>query len=60
MTPEELKEAVDLIISNRGDDEAAHSNEDSLHLNVIEAFCPGWVVKEINRLSDADFERWCA
>lgn len=60
MKKEELKDKVDRIISMRGDDEMAHGEEDNLHLEVIKAFCPDWVVAEIQRLSDADFARWCA
>lgn len=55
-----LKQEVDRIIATASDDEAAHSMEDDLHIEVIEAFCPKWVVDEISRLSAADFERWCA
>ena len=44
----------------RGDDEQAHIDEDELHLQLIRLFCPQWVVDEIDRLSRADFARWCA
>lgn len=60
MSEEELKAKVNRVIKMAGDDEAAHSEEDDLHLEVIEAFCPDWVKKEIKRLSKADFARWCA
>lgn len=60
MTPEQLKTKVKEIIAMAGDDEVAHSREDDLHLEVIRAFCPDWVVKEIDTLSKADFARWCA
>lgn len=60
MTSEELKEEVDRVIGMAGDDEAAHSAEDDLHLEVIKAFCPEWVVREIDRLSKTNFARWCA
>lgn len=60
MKKEELKNDVDDIISIRGDDEAAHSSEDELHLKVINKFCPKWVVEEIKRLTETDFARWCA
>lgn len=59
MTRTELKERVDEILSSN-DDEAQHSNEDKLHLEVIDEFCPEWVKQEIRRLSDGDFARWCA
>jgi hypothetical protein len=60
MSEEDLKKRVNEIISHADDDERAHSEEDDLHLELIEAFCPEWVVKEVERLSDADFVRWCA
>lgn len=60
MNKETLEKRVDDIISNGGDSEACHSQEDSLHLEVIMQFCPDWVKDEIIRLSNADFERWCA
>lgn len=60
MKTEQLKEKVDQIIAGASDDEAAHSAEDDLHIEVIKAFCPDWVVAEIERLSNADFARWCA
>lgn len=60
MTEDELKKRVDQIIARGGDDEAAHSMEDDLHLYLINTFCPDRVQAEIRRLSHADFERWCA
>ena len=60
MTQETLQKKVDRIIAMSGDDEMAHSEEDELHLDVIKTFCPDWVVSEIDRLSSADFKRWCA
>jgi len=56
----ELRERVDKIIAMSGDDEAAHSEEDKLHLDVINVYCPPQVRKEVARLSAADFARWCA
>lgn len=61
MKEETLKQRIDNIISvGKGDDEAAHGYEDDLHLELIDEYCPDWVVKEIERLSKADFARWCA
>lgn len=60
MTPDELKMEVDAIIRAGGDAEVAHSEENRLHLAIIRRFCPGWVVAEVTRLSEADFPRWCA
>lgn len=60
MTSEDLKERVDRIISHGSDPEAAHSEEDSLHQHLMREFLPEWAMKEIQRLNDADFARWCA
>lgn len=60
MTKEELKAEVDRIISMSRDNEAAHELEDALHITIIKYFCPAWVVSEVDRLSAADFARWCA
>lgn len=60
MTEDELKQRVDAVLAVCDDDEVGHMKEDALHLDVIRAFCPDWVVAEIQRLSDADFSRWCA
>ena len=60
MEKEELKHKIDLIIEKSGDDEIAHANEDDLHLEIIEKFCPEWVKEEVKRLTNADFARWCA
>jgi hypothetical protein len=57
----DLKARIDNIIEiGKYDDESAHCSEDDLHRELIEEFCPEWVVKEIDRLSKADFARWCA
>lgn len=60
MTEDRLKFLVNETIRISGDYEAAHSEEDKLHLRLIREFCPDWVVKEVERLSDADFPRYCA
>lgn len=60
MNKEELKAKVDRVISMAGDDEAAHSEEDALHIEIINSFCPKWVSDEVARMSAADFARWCA
>lgn len=70
MTRDELKQKVDAIIAlGEGlptsarvgrDDEAAHADEDRLRIELIEAFCPKWVVAEVDRLRAADFGRYCA
>ena len=60
MTKEGLVNRVNEIIAGKGDPERAHSDEDELHLEMIELFCPDWVREEIKRLNNADFPRWCA
>jgi hypothetical protein len=59
MDRDELTRRVDEIIA-KCDDEEQHAIEDALHLDVIGAFCPEWVQAEIERLTNADFNRWCA
>jgi len=60
MTPKQLKEKIIQVLEVSDDAEIAHSREDALHLELIREFCPDWVVAEIERLSNADFARWCA
>lgn len=60
MTKEKLKQKVDEIIEIGWDPEAAHSEEDKLYLKLIQKFCPLYVKKEIKRLLNADFPRWCS
>lgn len=60
MTEEEIKKEVDRIIEIKGDFEAAHSEEDDLHMTLIREYCPKHIVDEIERLNDADFPRYCA
>lgn len=60
MNQKELAEKVDKIIASGNDPEMAHAREDDLHLALIETFCPKWAIKEVARLADADFPRWCA
>lgn len=57
MNEDELKRRVEQIIAESDDPEIAHAHEDDLHMEIVEAFCPAWVVKEIERLGDADFPR---
>lgn len=60
MTPKDLKEMIENIIEQKGDDEIAHSMEDALHRMIINEFCPDWVKLEVDRLSKVEFSRWCA
>lgn len=61
MNKDEVRKKVDRIIAsvcNGCNDEIAHYEEDQLHLEIIEHYCPAWLKKEVKRLSEADFSRW--
>lgn len=60
MTQEELRNAVGSIIAGASDYEFAHAEEDRLHVQIINTFCPEWVKSEVARLQDANFPRYCA
>lgn len=65
MTVEELRKRVEYLIENCGDDEGAHSNEDELRADVLQAIADGHPdAQELARLalrtSEADFSRWYA
>lgn len=60
MTKQELTKKVSAIIAHSGDPERAHSEEDDLHVELINEFCPEWVKSEVDRLSSTRFPRWCA
>ena len=60
MEVDELKDKVNRIIAMAGDPEAAHSEEDDLHLELIALYCPYQVRQEVLRLQEANFPRWCA
>ncbi len=61
MTEDELRQRVNAIIATGDyDDEEAHRAEDELNLDLIDQFCPPWVVREVGRLLAADFCRWFA
>lgn len=63
MNIEQLRELVDRIIEigeHEGDDETAHTMEDALHLKLLENFLPIYMMEEIDRLTSAHFNRWCA
>ena len=57
---EELAKRVDEIIAMSDDDEGAHSAEDDLHRMLLKQYLPPTLFEEIERLNNADFERWCA
>lgn len=65
MTVDEVREAVALIATMTHDDEAAHSNEDTLWENVLRAIADGVphpeaLAKEALKTVNLDFSRWCA
>lgn len=55
-----LKEVVDGIIEIADDDERAHVEEDDLHRELLREYLPNELLTELERLNDADFNRWCA
>lgn len=66
MTIKEVEDAVAFLASIAGDDEAAHSDEDALHRDVLTAIADGTAEnpKEMARLAltttHIEFERWMA
>lgn len=66
MTPEQIRAIVAKIEAMRDDDEAAHSEEDSLHVRVLmsiaagQAEDPAACAAEALKTREIDFARWCA
>ena len=69
MTLDEIERRVAHIKDLCGDDEAAHSAEDALHIDVLEAIANGDIsgllhIRDAARTAlltrDIDFQRWCA
>jgi len=66
MDLDEVKKRVADIGFMQGDDEAAHSNEDDLHVDFIRHVAAAGtpelaeMAKEILKVCDMDFARWCA
>lgn len=63
MNEKQLRARVNKIIKQikeDADNEQAHCDEDALHQDIIDEFCPEWVKKEVDRLSEEDFTRWYA
>lgn len=66
MTPEEVKKRVSDIRICSGDSEGAHSMEDELYADIIEAIRDGKIVdamrccEEALRSKDLSFPRWYA
>lgn len=69
MDIKEVKLRIAKIENISGDDEVAHSMEDKLFHEFVESIIQGeyksWdeiidVAKELYKVRDIDFERWCA
>ncbi len=65
MTPSMVRDRVEQIRLKAGDDEAAHSMEDSLRDDVLKAIAygapePESLAYEALKTSEIEFARWCA
>lgn len=66
MTVEEVKARVAEIEAVKSDDEGAHSMEDELHQDVLQAIAdgtaddPAGCAREALKTHEIDFCRWCA
>lgn len=66
MTLDEIRAAVAEIEALKGDDEAAHSLEDALHVDFIHHVADvaggelSEMAREVLRTEKIDFARWCA
>lgn len=65
LTVEEVRRRVAEIEAERGDDEAAHCDEDSLRAEVLAAIAAGApnaaeLAAEALKTGQLDFQRWCA
>ena len=65
MTIEEAQKRVDKVAACRGDDEGAHSEEDSLRNDILVAIAGGdpnpvGLAMIALKTNDIDFARWCA
>jgi hypothetical protein len=65
MTPEQVQQGVERIRKMQDDDESAHSAEDGLREQVLEAIAAGapdavTLAKEVLKTSEIHFARWCA
>lgn len=66
MTVKDVEHAIAKIDSCKGDDEAAHSYEDDLHMDVLRAIADGEAESPVEMAAlalttkDIDFARWCA
>lgn len=65
MTLEDITKLLNRIEKCKRDDEAAHSLQDQLFEDVLEAISlgadnPSMLAKEALKVLNIDFERWCA
>jgi len=66
LTVDQVKERVAKIVQIRSDDEAAHSEEDLLHFEVLQAIAdgncedPAACAREALKTEEIEFSRWCA
>lgn len=65
MTVNDVKKRVAKIAATKGDDEVAHSMEDSLYEDVLQAIAdnhpdPGGLAAEALKTRDIRFDRHCA
>ena len=65
MTVDEVRRRVADIAEEAGDDESAHSDEDSLRHDVLAAIAAGApnaaeLAAEALKTSEIEFARWCA
>jgi hypothetical protein len=66
MTPDDVRERLEEIVTNARDPEAAHGMEDDLRAAVLQAIAEGSCTDPVEaarlalRTSDIDFPRWYA
>jgi hypothetical protein len=66
MNIDQVKKRVDYIRTIAGDDEAAHTEEDDLHMDVLKAIAdgncadPSAIAREALATGEIKFNRWCA
>lgn len=67
LTTQDIRDRIARIITaaDRGDDESAHSMEDTLHQDVLAAIAAnapdsGALAYEALKTQQLDFNRWCA
>lgn len=66
LTLNTVKERVEKVRKMSGDDEGAHSEEDKLHVDVLQAIAfgtcddPQACAMESLKTLDIEFSRWCA